>query len=275
MVSSTSRLICLCIGAQERRDLINMNIKMIVTDLDGTFLREDKTVSERTMSAFRRCREKGFKIVYATGRGASSKTLVPSELFDGFVRCNGASAYINDSLIYSNLVEIDTVRPLLLAADAAGIDIVAECGDVNYANFDASERWEWIENINTVDFNTLGGKAEKLYVASAVTQEIIDVLNAHVPANLYIYLSNDGFALVMHKDSTKSRAVNALANKWNIKQNEIVSFGDDTNDIDLLEYSGIGVAMGNALDTVKQSADIICDTNENDGIAKWLEENVL
>jgi len=56
---------------------------------------------------------------------------------------------------------------------------------------------------------------------------------------------------------------------------EIVSFGDDTNDIDLLDFCGISVAMENALDNVKKSANEICDTNENDSVAKWLEENVL
>jgi len=49
-----------------------MNVKMVVTDLDGTLLRDDKTISERTLSALRRCREKGLKVVYATGRGVSA-----------------------------------------------------------------------------------------------------------------------------------------------------------------------------------------------------------
>jgi hypothetical protein len=47
------------------------------------------------------------------------------------------------------------------------------------------------------------------------------------------------------------------------------------NDIDLLEYAGVGIAMGNALEKVKAVADHICDTNENDGLAKWIEENLL
>jgi len=56
---------------------------------------------------------------------------------------------------------------------------------------------------------------------------------------------------------------------------EITAFGDDLNDIDMLEFSGISVAMVNALDNVKAVADYICDTNDNDGVAKWLEENLL
>ena len=79
----------------------------------------------------------------------------------------------------------------------------------------------------------------------------------------------------MHKDATKANAVAALSRYWNIAQSEIVAFGDDLNDIDLLTYAGVGVAVANALDEVKAVADDICDTNDNDGVAKWLEENVL
>ena len=73
-----------------------MTIRMVVTDLDDTLLRKDKTISERTTTALRKCREKGIKTVYATGRGNSSKMFVSSELFDGFVRMNGAMAYMGD-----------------------------------------------------------------------------------------------------------------------------------------------------------------------------------
>jgi len=252
-----------------------MNIKMIVTDLDGTLLRSDETVSERTISTFKRCRDSGLKVIYATGRGASSKVVVPNDLFDGFVRCNGATAHDGDKLIHSKRLEIDSVRPLLLAADASDTNIVVECDDFHYANFDLATLWEAFEDYAKIaDFSTLTGQADKLYTP-AITQDAVDLLKKHMPSDTYMYLSNDGFALIMHNDATKSKAVNALANEWGIKPDEIVSFGDDTNDIDLLEYSGIGIAMGNASDIVKKSANEICDTNNNDGIAKWLEANVL
>ena len=62
---------------------------------------------------------------------------------------------------------------------------------------------------------------------------------------------------------------------WGINKAEIVAFGDDLNDIDLLTHAGVSVAMKNALESVKEIADHICDTNDNDGVAKWLEENLL
>ena len=82
-------------------------------------------------------------------------------------------------------------------------------------------------------------------------------------------------AMVMHKGATKSKAVSALALYWGINRLEIAAFGDDSNDIDLLSDVGVGIAMENALDEVKAVADHICDTNENDGVAKWIEENIL
>ena len=85
----------------------------------------------------------------------------------------------------------------------------------------------------------------------------------------------DGLAMIMNKDATKSKAVAALAAHWGITKSEIAAFGDDLNDIDLLNHVGISVAMANALNDVKAAADHLCDTNDNDGVAKWLEENLL
>jgi hydroxymethylpyrimidine pyrophosphatase-like HAD family hydrolase len=87
-------------------------------------------------------------------------------------------------------------------------------------------------------------------------------------------VARDLFGQIMHRNATKSQAIATLAAHWDIKSEEIVAFGDDLNDIDMLQYAGIGIAMGNALDDVKAVSDYVCDTNENDGIAKWLEENI-
>ena len=92
---------------------------------------------------------------------------------------------------------------------------------------------------------------------------------------LHLKVARDGLGQIMHKDATKANAVAALARYWIIAQSEIVAFGDDLNDIDLLIYAGVGVAVANALDEVRAIAKYICDANENDGVAKWLEENVL
>jgi hypothetical protein len=85
-------------------------------------------------------------------------------------------------------------------------------------------------------------------------------------------VSRDGVAMIMHREAKKSKAVAALADNWGIRRSEIVAFGDDLNDVDMLKHCGVSVAMGNAVDEVKGIAAYICDTNENDGVAKWIEE---
>ena len=253
-----------------------MSIKMIVTDLDGTLLRDDKTISERTLSALERCRNKGIKVAYATGRGASTATIVPHEFFDGYAHMNGAKAYVGDELVYNKTFSVDDVREMLVAVDDAGFEIVAESGYSHYSSFDFSEKYpEWNIPTEVVEFKTLDAEEiEKLY-APLEMPEVEEIIRAHLADHLYVCITNDRFAMVMNKDATKSKATASLAEIWGIKQDEIVGFGDDTNDIDLLEWCGIGVAMGNAFDGMKAIANQICDTNENDGIAKWLEENVL
>jgi len=251
-----------------------MTIKMIVTDLDGTLLLDDKTVSPRTITALRICRENGIKLVFATGRGASSATVAPPDLFDGSVLNNGAVVYVGNELIYSKLMPFDMIRELLLACDNAGIKIVAENSSNHYSNFDLNKEWG-LSNFHFINssFCNLHDDIEKIYaiVDSPVVPEFI---LHHLPDNTYMFVTYDDLAMVMHKEATKSKGVAVLAEYWNISKNEILSFGDDLNDIDLLKYSGLGVAMGNAVDEVKAASDHICDTNENDGIARLLESIV-
>ena len=251
-----------------------MNIKMIVTDLDGTLLREDKTISERTLAAIGRCRAAGIKTVYATGRGSTSTNLLPPLLFDGRICCNGATAYAGDVPVYSRLIQIDSVRDLLIACDKAGFRVAAEYNGTHYSNFNVAKTFPLLLQFKEVDFSKHSIDVEKVY-AIIDSPEVVKLISQYLSNNLYLQESRDGFAFVMHKEALKSAATASLAEYWGIEQSEVAAFGDDLNDIDLLEYSGVGIAMGNALCDVKAAADQICDTNENDGIAVWLEENLL
>jgi HAD superfamily hydrolase (TIGR01484 family) len=145
---------------------------------------------------------------------------------------------------------------------------------MHYSNFIVSDEWSYITSFEIVDFDKHNMDAEKLYILINNSDDIA-FIRKHLPGDLYLSVSRDNMAMVMHKEATKSKAVAALVEYWGVNQLEIVAFGDDINDIDLLQYCGIGIATANALDEVKAVADCICDTNENDGVAKWLEENVL
>lgn len=79
--------------------------------------------------------------------------------------------------------------------------------------------------------------------------------------------------LLCHAVSRK--AITELCRHLNITSSEIAAFGDDFNDIGMLKLCGLGIAMENAIAKVKQAADEICASNENDGFAKWIENHLL
>ena len=247
-------------------------IRMLVTDLDGTLLRDDKTVSAITKDALRRCREAGIKVVYATGRGDSAKDLAPFELFDGYIANNGARAYAGEEVVYSRLVPYQSARPVLIACDKRGLKAAAQWAGQHYANFVVEKVWHWIHAYEVIDFAELSIDAEKLYVADCGAEETA-FIETLLPPELWLTVGRDALGQIMHWEATKSNAVAALARHWGLEQNQIAAFGDDLNDIDLLRYAGMGVAMGNALDEVKAVADEITLTNEEDGLAVWLEGN--
>ena len=248
--------------------------KMIAVDLDETLLRTDKTISEFTMKALKRYRQKGFKIVYATGRGGSARKLAPTKLFDGTITMNGAVGYIADLKVYERLLSMNRGRGFLLACDRRGLKAAAERSAMHYSNFDVEQEWSNLKNVHVeVDFSKHDIDAEKIY-AVVRDEEDAKFLRAHVPEGMYITISRDNLAQLMDVEATKAKAIAALAEYWSIQMNQVVAFGDDLNDLDMLKDCGRGVAMGNALDAVKRAADLVCDTNDRDGVANWLIENI-
>jgi len=251
---------------------LDNKIKLIVTDLDDTLLRRDKIVSAYTESVFDRCRKAGIKTAIATARGHPEK-VAPVDGFDGKILCNGA-VIIADGVTYRQTISCQDARPLLQACCQRGLKVTTQFDDMHYSNFDVDTVWPEIEKWTIVDFSFHDVDIEKINIDS-VTAEDAAFIQQHMTDSMYLKVARSGLGMVMHINATKSKAVAELARIWGIAPSEIVAFGDDSNDIDMLSYAGIGVAMSNALDEAKTAADFICGDCDNDGVAKWLEENVL
>jgi len=249
-----------------------VKIKMIVTDLDGTLLKSDKSISEYTKSVLRKCRDLGIKVAYATGRGGSAKRVAPSELFDGQISMNGAVAKIGDEIVYKRLILHRTALPILTACDKHGIKITSENSGMHYSNFSVSDMWPQITNFKIVDFLQHNIDAEKIYTPNPTANDRL-FIEQLLSDDLYFVVTTDGdgyLGQIMHKEATKAKAIAALAQHWGITRSEIAAFGDDYNDIDMLQECGISIAVANAINDVKAVAEYICDANDNDGIAKWI-----
>ena len=249
-------------------------IKMIVTDLDGTLLRSDSSISEYTKAVFKRCQDFGIKIAYATGRGGGIEHVAPASLFDATVTSNGVTAQIGSELVYNRPIPYLAARPILIACGERALKCGAHTSDMHYAAFPLSDIWPSFKNFEVVDFSTFEHDVQKIWVYNATADDIA-FINSQLSDELYMVMAMDSYAMIMHKDATKAKATAELASVWGIAAHEIAAFGDDLNDVDMLSYAGVAVAMGNALPEVKAVSDHICLSNDEDGLAKWLEEHIL
>lgn len=252
-------------------------IRMIAVDLDGTLLRGDKTVSQYTLDTIRRAREKGLRFVIATARPVRAvRQMLPGLPMDAGIYHNGAVIWNAHARIggFGIAKPARIVRVLLRSRPQSRISV--ESDEVLYANYPADETWPGIEYVRTQDFSQIEGSIADKIIVEADTQEKVDEIGALLPEDCYAQLCENRLALCMHKEASKPRAIALVAQMYGVAMEEIACFGDDHNDIAMLRACGCGVAVANAINEVKQAADItLAYTNEEDGVARWIEENLL
>ena len=255
-----------------------MTPKMIATDLDRTLLRTDKTLSDYTISIFRRCRERGIKLVFATSRPMPAvlnfdfyRQIAP----DGSLFHCGAAVFAEDNVIEKNGISKETVREMLLTAYRdASVELSIESGEDIHCNTAPLDLWPCIK-VHQIDYaNPPALYADKI-VFTDISPKTIDAVSKLLPDSLYMEISENKIGMIMSRNATKARGVKRLAAHFGVSLSDVVAFGDDYNDIGMLQECGVGVAVANAIDEAKAAADVICGDNDSDGIAKWLEVNAL
>ncbi len=252
------------------------DIKLIVSDLDNTLLNSQQIISPYTAEILNKCRENKIMIAFATARpirytNCFFKYFTP----DAFICHNGS--VINFPSGETAHVGIDYDRAIKfiekLIAYNNKLEIAVEYHDKIYSNFDAGKYWKGIDynksNLIDLNFDT----ADKVLVALSDAQ--VEDVNKFIPENCYLEKSKDGVCMVMNREATKINAIKKLCLQINIDISQVVSFGDDHNDLNMITGCGVGVAVENARDEIKAVANDFCPSNDDDGVAKWLLENVL
>lgn len=249
--------------------------RMVVTDLDGTLLRDNKTLSEATLQVLRRLRRERILFVVATARPIRAVDgMIPSLRYDAGIFHNGAVITERGRRVAGWGIEKpdDLIRGIL--ADRADCHVAVEVDDRLYANFDVDRIWRGIPYLPTSDFREMRAMTADKIIIETDTLEKMAGYRPYLPESLYLELSEHTIAMIMHRQATKRQAVRLLAERHGFGMEEVIAFGDDYNDIDMLRGCGCGVAVGNALEVVKEAADEVCETNENDGVARWLAERL-
>ena len=259
-------------------------IKMIVTDLDNTLLRTDKTISDYSAGVLNKCRQNGIKIVFATARPKrilDEFSIKFSEKIyaDSFAVHNGAVIYVGGKKIFHCGISPDITRNILnsMIRDFPKLTVSVEIDDVCYSNV-KNLSWQHVK-IKNVDFSDLPDKpAEKIITRLSHINGDIKSLEKYLPENLYAQIDSGTpppIGIIMNREANKYNAVKIFANYYNYDITQIAAFGDDYNDVEMLKECGIGIAVSNAIDEAKAAADYICESNDDDGVAKWLEKNLF
>lgn len=253
-----------------------MNVKAIITDLDGTLLTSDKTISERTLRAFEKCREQGIIIGAATARSeyAARKYLA---LFrpDIVISNGGGLAKFSGEIVYKSMLDSAAVSGIIKRCRAVQPEgeITVETEEGYYWNYKEKPPADSdYGNAVYCDFAEFDRPAYKI-TAELDSEEDMRKIAAEFPQCGCLSFTGETWRRFANAAADKVSALKKITERLGISAEDIAAFGDDFNDVEMLEYCGIGIAMGNAVEAAKRAADHVCGTNDNDGLAKFIEEN--
>lgn len=256
--------------------------RAVVLDLDGTLLRSDLTISERTHQALLGVRKLGLEVIIATARPPRSVAgIIPREIAEAnyLIYYNGA-LIANHRLDYREHQALDTeiVEYILTEAEGALVD--------SCLTFEARGRWVCLPSLSVRDRAMLQEKYGEIPDV-VERQELLElpVLKilwrhsahlAHLPglfADRAAVLVTDGDTLVQvsAREATKESALAKVLELLGISPVDAMVFGDDYNDLGLFRLCGIPVAMGNAITELKEIAWSVTAGNDHDGVAEVLE----
>ncbi|WP_421118843.1 HAD family hydrolase [Aquihabitans daechungensis] len=264
-----------------------MQFRAIATDLDGTLLRTDKSVSARTRDAVDAAEDAGLLFVIATGRPPRWIPPVIEQLGErGLVVCaNGGSVYdparheivartdIPADVALSIIDEVEAAYPDAVLGVEQGFEFAADTS-IERTDFALLESWK------------LGGMRIgpiRDFVTEGVTKLIVRLPN-DTPAGtaaavqellggraLVTHSTTESFLELSHPDVHKASTVERLLLDSGIEPHEVVAFGDMPNDLALVQWAGLGVAVANAHPILRDAADEVTASNDDDGVALVIE----
>ena len=250
-----------------------MHKGIILCDLDGTLLTSAKVVSLKTVDILNLCKDNGQYIGYITARSRSNKiTSILSKLPCDFVSFyNGAMIYVQNQLIENNSLPYQQATLILQKINNDFPDIVMDinlepwifssvCNELCHMDSGRRESCS-IKNLPKCDVQRIRLKSKN---------NIKILLENYMTDDSIFYDTIAGDSIIVHKKANKGYAAIKASEYFMIPLTQMIAFGDDTSDIDMIKLVGTGVAMGNSTPRLKGVADYITDTNDNDGIASWL-----
>ena len=278
-----------------------MSIKLIVTDLDGTFMASDHiTIPQENIEAFKKAHEMGIKVAIASGRTKILADNVTEQLpfLDYLITSNGAITYDlhTNKVVCANLMSnAESVEVFNILKDynlIYEIYFEGKCymNNESYSMFDTEHvsphihdlLKDFIKPVDSLEDFIAGKGIEKLNILSLSGEERIELeekisqkCNVAFASSFPIIKGKNGNLEMTHSDATKGFAIKGLCDILGIDGTNVMCFGDGENDCSMLEFADYSFAMANGTDLVKATAKYVTDTNDNGGVAKAIKKYVF
>lgn len=268
-----------------------MEYKMIISDMDGTLLENDNKLSEENISAINKAMDKGIVFAIATGRSFAGvkKHLKTLDIVgkEGYVICqNGGAIYRTADLslykkynfpstdianIYEytkqfNGIEYFFYDEMSLIVEKITDDVTNYCNIMNIEPICTSTPLDYKDGFTKI---VIHGEHEDLL-------KVREELRSSDTSNLDCFFSNERYLEFVQKGVNKGLSMEFVAKELGFEISEVVAVGDSENDISMIAKAGLGAAMANSMDIVKDSADVVLENdNKNHGVAELILKHVL
>jgi len=260
------------------------DIKLVATDIDGTILKHDFKFNQEVKDCIKKLTDSGVKVILVTGRMHSATDFIAEELGldtpivsyqGGLIKCKGET-------LYERNLDPKIAKKIIHWAKENNVHINLYMDDQLFVEKDdevirryTGERSAGfiVKSFEEIELHRIN----KILAIDFVNHELVTEWKDYLSdafKDAYIVKSTPYFCEISHPDAKKSSAVDFLRDFYGFKKEEILTIGDQNNDIELLKAGGIKVAMGNATEELKAVADYVTDTVCNNGFVRAMEKFV-
>lgn len=265
-----------------------MKYKLLVLDLDGTLTNSQKEITPFTKEVLIRAQQQGLHIALASGRPTYGIVPLADELElkqnGGFILSFNGGKIIDvktGKVLFEQALPPDVIPVLYRESQLAGVSILSYNGPyiltetpdnqyVQYESFLTRMKVQATNNfvrdlLQPADKCLAVGEPEALVpLEEKLRRELVDRIN--------VYRSEPFYLELVPKGIDKANSIKVLRNRTRTKREEVIAIGDGYNDLSMIKYAGLGVAMGNAQPPVKAQADLVLPhTNDEDGVAHFVQ----
>lgn len=252
-------------------------MKLIVTDLDATLLHSDKSISDYTIRILEKCRETGNLIAFASARSeAAMERFIHAVKPDALISNGGAVVRVGDKMIFQNEMtgkEVATVLSMCRRFTQGRGLVTLDSREGYFCNFVPRDPDRYNGYV-PLDLATFDRPAYKI-TAELERDEWGEEIVRACPGCTVIDFTGEIWRRFAAEGSDKGNALKILADAVQVPLCNVIAFGDDRNDLGMLKLAGHAVAVANAIDEVRAVADLVTESNDEDGVARFLERTLL